>query len=186
MDELRLFFAFDVPAGIKQILEEKRRPLIRDFPKSRWVRPEGQHLTLRFIGAFPADRIDELLAAVVPALRGLGPVDFSLHGGGFFPTVRRPRNAWIGGHSEKGAEAALRTSRALESSGVNISPKPWKLHLTQARFQKPWSAPFTQRFLQWAGDLEDLKFRLDEIILFSSKLEPGGARYTRLAGVSLL
>ncbi len=183
--DLRLFFAFEVPVPIRKAIAKKRQPLIAAFPKSRWVRPESQHLTVAFLGETARERVDELLESVSGPLEGLGRAEFSLHGAGFFPSSRHPKNAWIGGESELGAEVASRVNAALRGRGFDTPDKSWKLHLTQARFSKPWPPEVIRAFAEWVEELGAMVFDLDEVVLFASSLGPGGARYDSLGKVSL-
>ena len=76
---LRLFIAVELPdavrAGIDQVIEMLRAEAPRGAAK--WVRPEGVHLTLKFLGPVPAGRVQDIRAALNEAARGLAP--FELH-----------------------------------------------------------------------------------------------------------
>lgn len=183
--ELRLFFAFEIPSEIREKIGREREVLIRDFPKSRWVRKEGQHLTVAFLGDTPTPKIDEIVGAVSGSVAGSGKAEFSLRGAGFFPNEKHPRNAWIGGRSAVGAEVAARVGEVLRSLGLNCPDREWNLHLTQARFPRPWPPSVVRRFVDWVEDLGPIEFSRDQLTLFASSLQPGGARYRSLAKVSL-
>ena len=51
---MRLFVAVDLPEGVKGNLDAAVAPLREAFPRARWVRPQGSHLTLAFLGAVEA------------------------------------------------------------------------------------------------------------------------------------
>lgn len=64
---MRLFVALDIPAEVRGAIGDLIARL-RDVARgARWVRPEGVHLTLKFIGEVPEERV----AAIVEALRGV-------------------------------------------------------------------------------------------------------------------
>lgn len=184
-EKLRLFFAFDIPSGLKVRLERARHSLIEEFPKSRWVRPEGQHLTVAFLGDTEEKLIDGIVDGVAAALAETGPIAFRLHGAGFFPNPQHPRNAWIGGESTGGVETVRKLGEVLSDLGIKISSAPWHLHLTQARFSKPWPPRVVQRFTEWVEDLGSMDFSLEYLMLYSSTLERGGARYSVVGGIPL-
>lgn len=64
---MRLFVALDIPADVRGAMGATIARL-RDVARgARWVRPEGVHLTLKFIGEVPEERV----AAIMEALRGV-------------------------------------------------------------------------------------------------------------------
>ena len=86
----RLFVALDLPQAIKQSLE----PLAKGLGDVRWLAPEQQHLTLRFIGEVDNGAVHEIAEALatVPAR----PFELTLKGLGHFPPRGEPRVLWVG------------------------------------------------------------------------------------------
>ncbi len=62
----------------------------------RWVRLDGLHLTLRFIGPTAEDRVDVAREAVLAAAAAVDAFDISIGGAGAFPPFARPRALWLG------------------------------------------------------------------------------------------
>src|SRR4029077_14279358 len=62
----------------------------------RWVRLDGLHLTLRFIGPTLDPRIPHAVDAVRAAGASAEPFDLAIGGAGVFPTHGRPRALWLG------------------------------------------------------------------------------------------
>ena len=48
---LRLFVAAEVPEDVRAGLAESVARLRERFPKARWVPPQNQHVTLKFLGS---------------------------------------------------------------------------------------------------------------------------------------
>ena len=69
---------------------------------------------------------------------------------------------------------------AAEACGWPRESRPWTLHLTQARVRKPWPKAAVERFLEEGRELDVGSFSCGEVVLFSSRLQPGGAVYTTL------
>ncbi|MGH2759087.1 MAG: RNA 2',3'-cyclic phosphodiesterase, partial [Actinomycetota bacterium] len=94
---MRLFVAVDVAQSLKDAIEDEVVGALRDRVEgARWTRPEGRHLTLKFLGSVPDERTGEVSDAVRAAAgrhRGFRAA-FSEIGG--FPNLRRPRVLWIG------------------------------------------------------------------------------------------
>jgi 2'-5' RNA ligase len=57
--------------------------------------------------------------------------------------------------------------------------------VTQARLDRPWPKDAVGRFLDWGSGLQLEPFRCDEVVLFGSRLERGGAVYTPMARMPL-
>jgi len=182
---VRAFLAFEIPEPIKREIDALRRALIERLPRARWVRPEGQHLTLKFLG----DTEREVLARLEEDLRGRlrdsAPVTVRLAGCGFFPSARKPRVAWIGGRAEGADEVARVVDEIAGSCGFERDRRRWSIHLTQARIKEPWSEDAVERFLRWGEELDLEPFEASEVVLFSSQLRPTGAVYTALGRVPL-
>jgi 2'-5' RNA ligase len=79
-------------------------------------------------------------------------------------------------------EAVEAAARAVE---LPRERRPWSLHLTQARLNRPWPPDAVDRFLQWGEMLQLPSFSCREVVLFESTLQPGGAVYTALERMSL-
>ncbi|MBO9370234.1 MAG: RNA 2',3'-cyclic phosphodiesterase, partial [Chloroflexi bacterium] len=60
VDTLRTFIAIVLPDPILRQLAQVQRQLERQAPPEsiRWVKPEGIHLTLKFLGDTPVGKLD--------------------------------------------------------------------------------------------------------------------------------
>ena len=47
---MRLFVALDLPEEVRQKFRELIATIRQEHPHARWVRPEGIHVTLKFVG----------------------------------------------------------------------------------------------------------------------------------------
>jgi RNA 2',3'-cyclic 3'-phosphodiesterase len=179
---LRLFVAVDVPDEIKSAIEEHVvDPLRGPLPGAKWTRPEGRHLTLKFLGYVEDDRAGEISAALEGARTLAFEAAFGELGG--FPNLRRPRVLWVG--IERGRDDLVALAAGVEAAlsplGFETEDRPYHPHLTLARFPKP----------QFIGPLEAVdapatSFMVGEVVLFRSQLHPKGARYTRVHRVGLV
>jgi len=177
---IRAFLALEIPAAIREDLAQHVASLRRQLEPARWVRPGALHLTLRFLGESAPEGLDELVERLRPVLAPLAPVTVRLAGAGFFPGPRRPRVAWIGGEAPDAAEVAAAIDDAAHHLGWNRERRPFALHLTLARLKSPWSTGSVDRWLEWGRGYAAAPFVCREVILFESRLAPGGAVYTPL------
>jgi len=182
MDEssVRAFLALEIPDGIRSGLEAAREEIRHEFPPARWTRPDGWHLTLKFLGEVDRAMLGNLVAALAPGLRGINEVTVDLNKTGFFPSSMRPRVAWIGGVANGAEEVVAVVEQTAETVGFPRKRRPWSVHLTQARLKSQWPKSAVDRYLEWGDKLKLEAFRCREVVLFESDLQPGGAVYTSL------
>jgi len=184
-DSLRAFLALEIPEVVKVQLAVVREGLRKELPQARWTRPEGWHLTLKFLGETERTVLVDIGTEIAPRVRGLGTVPVKLEKTGFFPSSMRPRVAWVGGAADGIERVVGAVEEAAEIFGFPRERRQWSLHLTQARLKTQWSKSAVDRFLEWGENLGVEAFICREIVLFSSDLQPGGAVYTALERFSL-
>ncbi|MFA6111411.1 MAG: RNA 2',3'-cyclic phosphodiesterase [Candidatus Latescibacterota bacterium] len=185
MAVLRTFIAVELPEPVRAVLAEVSRQAASCWPANavRWVRIDGIHLTLRFLGDTGEDRLPELRNGLDRLAAGLSAFDLSLAGTGCFPNPRRPRVVWVGVADPE--ECLSRLQRGVEhlvrELGWEREGRPFQAHLTLGRVREPAGpAP-----ADWAVPVEPLSFRVDRIALIESRLRPEGAEYHRLHAASL-
>ena len=189
----RLFIAVPVADDVRLALGELMEKVAgapideRAFGQPRWVRVDGLHLTLRFLGATPDPRQQELAAALDASASGVRPFEISLAGGGAFPNPSRPRVLWIGiaeGSAQLSALAG-RVSAELQRLGWPPEDRPFAPHLTLARTDGvPGAEDRARRLMELAQGLR-LTWRADRLVLYRSILGRGPARYEAVAQAEL-
>lgn len=176
---MRLFTAIDLPPPVRRNLEqliERLRPTAR----IKWSTPENLHITTKFIGEWPRERLSEL-EAVLKELAPPAPFPVALRGLGFFPNPHSPRVFWAGVEAPASlAELARRTDAALAELGVPRETRPFSPHLTLARIKEPVPLAALQRALARLESLEFGEFEADRFSLYQSELRPAGSVYTKL------
>lgn len=146
----------------------------------RWVRLDGLHLTLRFLGPTPDDRVAPTSAAVAAAAAAAaGPIDIELGGSGTFPPAGRPRTLWIGlvAGADAVGELAMSVEAALVGVGWPTVDRPFRPHLTLARSDGVAAGPLVAGRLAAAIADRTITCRLDRLGLFESVTGGGPARY---------
>jgi len=184
-DSIRAFLAFEIPDQVKEQLASAQGEMRHELPKSRWTHPQGWHLTLKFLGEVERPTLADLAAELAPRIRGLGAVPVKLEKTGFFPSLMRPRVAWVGGTADGVDKVVAAVEEAAEKAGFERERRQWSVHLTQARLKAQWPKDAVDRFLEWGENLGLERFTCREAVLFSSDLQPTGAVYTALERFSL-
>jgi 2'-5' RNA ligase len=179
----RLFFAVPVPdparQGVADVMERVQASVGDGRARIRWVRVEGLHLTLRFLGPTPRTRLDGLVATLdrVGSETAAFPVVISQAGA--FPNPQRPRTLWLG--IETGADRLAALAESLEREVIQdsepLGTRPFAPHLTIARTDGLRAAGAAAAALhEYAAHL-DARFTADRVVLFESHLGHGPARY---------
>ena len=188
----RIFVAAPLPAdAVEAIAALVGRVRSRGVPGGgrdvRWVRLDGLHLTLRFLGPTLDPRIEPARDAVRSGGTGASAFDLVLGTAGAFPEGGRPRTLWVDvveGASELG-ELASRLDGALVEAGWPPETRPFKAHLTLARSDGvPAGRAIAQSLMDEAAELR-IPARIDRIGLYESLTGGGPARYEPLEMVAL-
>jgi 2'-5' RNA ligase len=192
MKQVRTFIAIELDETIKAALTDLQEELKAEVPPRsvRWVKPGGIHLTLKFLGNVPVNRIEEIERALSQACAGFPAFSFSVGGLGCFPNPRRPRVVWVGVREESGALTRLQKAieDGMEKLGFPPEGRRFHAHLTLGRTQRRASSGDVRRLGQLVseteiGQLGQMKARA--VSLIKSDLRPTGAVYTRLAAAGL-
>jgi 2'-5' RNA ligase len=181
---MRLFVALEIPAAVRDNLATLLKDLCNSDRKSRWVRPENLHVTLKFIGEARADKLNAIRSAL-GGVRAEQAIKMDFRGLGFFPNEKHPRVLWANMVASTHLIAlAADIDHALEILGVPREQRPFTPHLTLARFPSPRIPENLRAVIQQNIAREFGSLRTDEFHLIESKLKPSGAEYTRLASFS--
>ncbi len=176
---MRLFTAIDLS---DEVVENLVRLIDRLRPTARikWSPRENLHVTTKFIGEWPEERLDELktsLTGVPPR----APIGVQIAKLGYFPNPHSPRVFWAGIDAPGLAELASDTDQVLSLVGVPKEQRAFSPHLTLARIKEP--VPMAG-LLQAVASLPSLDFGqcvVDRSHLYHSRLASGGSVYTKLA-----
>jgi RNA 2',3'-cyclic 3'-phosphodiesterase len=178
---VRAFIAIDLPETLRDALDRSQKQFRASAPDARWSRPAGIHLTLKFLGQIQDAQVEE----VEERLKALGrfvPFRVEIRGFGFFPDARRPRVFWAGVESPQGlAELAARVEAAMGALGFPREGRPFRPHLTLARFKEPRPQPALEKALAGFNESSLGVFEPAEYFLFESRLTPAGAEYRKVA-----
>ena len=188
----RLFIAVPLPAGaveaVARVVDSVRAMPLPDGSRDvRWVRLDGLHLTLRFLGPTPEDRVGQTSAAMASVAARTLPSMGQLAGSGVFPLTGMPRTLWIG--VVEGAAALGQMSRdlaaALESAVWPPDARPFRAHLTLARSDGIAAGSLVANRLEAALGGQTIPFMIDRLMLYESVTGGGPARYLSVSEAPL-
>jgi 2'-5' RNA ligase len=176
---MRLFVALDLSDSVKDRLTALVDSL-RSSARIRWTRPSNLHLTTKFIGEWPEERLEELKTALETIESP--PITIAVRGLGWFPNPHHPRIFWAAVRAPESLPALARATDATCSLlGIAPETRPYSPHLTLARIEeKPDLGPLRRRIASLDTD-EWGEFTASEFHLYLSQLQPGGSVYSKLA-----
>ena len=189
---MRIFIGIDLDLEVRARIERFLEGVQGFAPEARWVRPESLHITLKFIGEQPAERVE----AITARLQRVDCSAFEIRsaGYGFFPTAKAARVFWIGIQAgSRLAELAKAIDAATAELGIPREDRAYSPHLTLARGGGKSGSPkwregdgpnatfaVLEKRLAAMGELDFGTMMAREFILYQSQLSPRGSKYTRL------
>ncbi|MCK4546096.1 MAG: RNA 2',3'-cyclic phosphodiesterase [Candidatus Eisenbacteria sp.] len=188
MEAIRTFVALRLPSWVQKTVAEVQNRIHVPGIRVRWVEPENFHLSLRFLGDMPVDRLESVYGAVEKGCAGVRAFEVSLEGIGAFPNLRRPRVIWVG--LERGREEVARLAASiedcLEEVGFAREERPFKAHATLGRVKDFSPAVRMLGERAAAQHLEIDGIRVTRIEVMKSQLTRQGPIYTVLREVALV
>lgn len=192
MDKIRAFIAVPLPAPLLDALIDLQHRLKSRVPHRsvRWVRSEGIHLTLKFLGSTPEQRLPEIQQALAAVARHAPACTFTAQGLGCFPNPRRPRVLWVGVEEPTGRLAALQAAieEAMEQLDYERERRAFTPHLTLGRVRRRTGRKQAEHVGQVVTEMqvgELAQVSVDTFELIQSELKPSGAEYTTLKAFAL-
>lgn len=131
---MRLFVALDLNSRVVTNLTELVHSLAPMAPV-RWVHPKNMHLTLKYIGEWDLDRLDDVIDAL-REVRVASRFNVHLAGLGFFPSVRNPRVFWATAENTPPLrQLASSIDSRLAALGIAPEVRPYTPHITLGRLR---------------------------------------------------
>ena len=187
---LRLFIAIELPPQVQAVLAATRARLEQHALRVRWVDPASAHLTLKFLGATPPERVERIVGATKEATRLHPSFTLSTAELGVFPSPRAPRVVWLGLSGSlvelRGLQADI--ERFVAPLGYPTERRPFSPHLTLGRTAKDASRTELAAIGATIGASTaevPATWRVSTVSVMRSELGAGGARYTALARLDL-
>ncbi len=179
---MRTFLALEIPAEIAGYLGTVIERLAKRTEGVKWVRNEGIHITVKFLGEIEEAMVEPMREALAPIGGHFGSFTVSLDRVDAFPSKRSARVIVV--RLKEGVEHIQAIFSEVEDrlAGMDIEREKRSLlpHLTLGRRRVP--KPFPD------GDpppIEERRFAVENLVLYKSLLTPGGAIYTPIWKIKL-
>jgi 2'-5' RNA ligase len=184
---MRTFVAIDLNLELKKNLSDFMQKLDRFNPNIRWVKDQGMHLTLKFIGEIKEDKAKKISLALKGLSSNHEAFPIKLVGTGTFPhRSRHPRILWAGVEDSPQIIALQNEVESLlEKESISRDKRRFFPHLTLGRVKSNHNIALVLEELFDNKEFEFGSQEVEEIIFFRSILKPTGAEYSALSKIQL-
>ncbi len=168
----RLFIAINLPDKIKEQLADWLKDFIKlnQSQPIKWVRPEGLHITLHFLGYLDEEKTSAVREMLKRVINDFQKTELTFYQLDAFPNLRQPRVIIIKGKENKiitDSQAAIGVE--LKKLNIETDNRPWQPHLTLGRAKEPTTVK--------TKEIQPFSFAVESIELMESHLSSAGANY---------
>ncbi len=187
---MRVFVAVELSdeakAEIAGLISAINALKVRD---ARTVRPEGVHLTLKFLGDVDSARVPDIQSAMNASAAGAEPFELALGDTGVFPNPRAARVLWVGveGDIERLSEMQGRVEENMANLGFRPERRGFNPHITIGRLREGVSRSDRRRVVEtlFSREYGQPAFYVERVGLINTTLHPDGSIYEPIYGVGL-
>lgn len=183
---VRAFVGIDIDEAVRQKLVAVQEQLQATGAQLKLVEPPNIHVTMKFLGEVPEDKVSAIAEALKRAAAGTGKFDIRVRGIGVFPNLRYIRVVWAGVAEGRDEVIGLHQKIDRELQPLGFRPdRDFVPHLTIARIK---TAKQKERLAAFIKEMTDSEFGVtgaQAVELKQSTLTPKGPIYSTLARIEL-
>jgi len=179
---MRLFIAIELSAQIREALGQAQSHLKYAGADVKWVEKDNIHLTLKFLGEVPEEKLERIKNSLDEIGKSSKPFEISIKDIGAFPNTSSPRVIWVGldkGTAESNTLAG-NIDEAMSKLGFQKESRPFTAHLTIGRVRSAKNREALKEKLHSCQFPVVSSQLISSIALFKSALTPKGPIYTKL------
>lgn len=184
---IRIFFAIDLPAPVRETLgrfigELKKTAKSRSI---RWSKPDNLHITLQFMPEVRAEHLEGMIQCVREELKTIvNKMHFTFGSIHLFPSAYRPRVIVLDIlPQEPLVELSRHVGRGITAMQYDIENRPFRAHLTLGRIKHQ---DMRLDFLSTVKAPKINDMAVEDVVLFRSEPQEDGSHYTVLERIALL
>lgn len=184
---MRTFIAIDLDPEIKKALSLLIDELDKGHRNIRWVKHQGMHLTLKFLGEIDGEKVPEIENVLRMISKEYDSFSLKFKGTGSFPPgMKNPRVLWVGIEEQETLKALQsRLEGELEKLGFPRERRKYHAHLTLGRVKSLYNIKETLSLLEKYRGRNFGVMKADKISFIQSTLKPTGAEYSILSEFEL-
>ncbi len=176
---VRLFIAVNLSEQQRHELVQLQNRFKRNLDGVKWVKPEGMHLTLKFLGETDSQMVSKISGILDLSGEIFSSFQIDCSGCGIFPNPARARVIWSGINKGSKDLSDLAEFFNQELSGLGFQPekRAFMPHLTLGRFRNPVTEKIVNSVLKEEADFQSKSSLVDQVVLYESVLTRHGAIY---------
>jgi RNA 2',3'-cyclic 3'-phosphodiesterase len=152
----------------------------------KWVDPRIIHLTVKFLGEIPDERVSDAQAIITDSCSGVTPFALTCRGVGAFPSPARPQVVWAGVQAPPLlARLVNRLEEEFELLDIPRERREFTPHLTLGRVKSPRGVERLTKVILQMADRPFGECTAKDVVLMKSELSQAGPAYTPLNRVAL-
>src|ERR1700691_4539625 len=177
---MRLFIGIDLREDVRERLERLLTHL-RPCAHLKWSPVYNLHVTLKFIGEWPEDKLPHLEAAL-RSITPRQPIAAEVKGLGWYPNPHHPRVFWVGVQNGEALPALVKDiETATVPLGIAAEARAFNAHLTLARIKEPAPLQGLRSAIAALESVEFGAFDVNRFYLYRSQPGSAGSIYTKLS-----
>lgn len=186
----RLFIAIDPTREVKANIMHAIIKLQHEIGKNiitNWTKDTNLHITLKYLGETPYEKISSLYHAVKEIAKTKQVFTIEAHGLGAFPSLEHARTIFIGINdlNHELALLAQEIAMATYKLGFMAETRPFQPHITIAKIKNHGNVASMKQILTTAFNRSFGKIKVAALTLYESKTLPTGSIYEALLRVPL-
>ena len=184
-DSIRSFFACEISPENLSRIDRLLVKLKTSSPKPvKWVRSQNMHLTIKFIGAFNSNDLQNARTGLEKALKSIHPFNIEIKKMGAFPSLSRPKVVWLGINADNTLNPLVKIINSeTEKLGYPSEQRPFSAHITLGRVKSYASLDELKMIGNLVNANKNIEIGTQEVVelfFFRSELTPGGPVYSEL------
>lgn len=183
----RLFLAIKFIPDIEllRIYSELKQSLSHD--KIRWVDPQNFHLTLKFFGSTPEDKIQLISRVVNDTVKSYNTLNLKIENIGIFGSRYKPRVIWFGiTRNDQLIKLGNELLNNLNDVGFLRDRQNFVPHLTVGRIISIEDKALFNKKIQQFKNVFIQEFEIHELLLYERILKPAGPEYYKIESFPLI
>lgn len=150
-----------------------------------WSPAANFHITTKFIGSWPAERLDELKAALQKVPKR-GPIRVGIGGFGWFPNPHVPRTLFASVRAPQELfDLAKDLDTVLAGLGLEAEPREYVPHLTLAKMKAGTDVSALRRAIAELPSAEFGASTAAKLLLYKSEAGEKSSVYTVIGEIAL-
>lgn len=180
--EIRTFISINLDESLKKEINNLLMDIKKHDLAVKWVPPENLHITLKFLGHIPEDKIEKVKERLSDLTSRFNPFILRFRGIGFFPDRKRPRVIWVDiSDTDTLRDLQEMIEERLTEIGFEREDRGFSPHLTIGRIKSLGDRERLTGLIDTIKDREFGSIKVDRVSLMRSDLRPGGAKYSVIA-----